>query len=566
MSAQIRVVWLGAIFLSIGVVLSARLVYFQFYQHDALVERGEREHRVRMDVPARRGDILDRNGHPLAINVMYDTVAVVGSQVKKPDQIASVLSPILEMRPEEILAHIDPASNQAVPIKKEVPAAAIQSIPFADLPGIQPASTQSRHYAEGSLAARTLGFVGTDFHGLAGLENYYDDELSGTPGMLDTESDNFGQEIILGRKVRIAPRDGADIVLTLDRYLQRTTERLLADAVVKNKATGGTIIIMEPATGSIVASATLPTYSLNDDGRFRDDQTPLFRSAMASDQYEPGSVLKLLTMAAGLEDNVVAPDTTINDTGIVTINGVAVRNWNLQGNGIINMTDVLIHSSNIGAQFVAGKLGQERFYDYFDKFGLGKLTGIGLPGEAPGTVRTYRSPAWNRLDLATNSFGQGIAATPIQVITAMSAIANDGVLMKPHLVQEIRRPEGIQTIAPEPVERIISPRTAQVLRGMMVHVLEQKDLEQWRVPGYRTAGKTGTADFAANGGYNTGKTFASVIAFAPAAEPRFAILIRLDAPEKIYGGVVAVPVLSELLPQLYTYARIPPSDAIPGGQ
>jgi cell division protein FtsI/penicillin-binding protein 2 len=191
---------------------------------------------------------------------------------------------------------------------------------------------------------------------------------------------------------------------------------------------------------------------------------------------------------------------------------------------------------------------------------------VDLPGEIPGMVRTNQRADWNKIDLVTNSFGQGIAVTPIQVAAAMATIANDGARMRPRFVREIRSPGGIQTIPPEQVGQVVSPRTAQTLRGMMVHVLEQQALEQWRIPGYRTAGKTGTADYATIAGYKSGKTFASVVAMAPAEAPRFAISIRLDAPDAIYGGRVAVPVLAELLPALYTYYRVAPSDAIPGGQ
>jgi cell division protein FtsI/penicillin-binding protein 2 len=542
------------------------LVLFQVLEHEELKDRATAEHHRQVPVPARRGDILDRNGQPLAITVMYGSVEVIGTQIKTPERTAALLAPLIQARPEDILARIDPQSAVPVAVATGLPAATISSVENADIPGVITRPDQSRHYPEGSLAARVIGVVGKDFDGLAGIENYYDEELAGTPGLLDTELNTVGQEIILGRKKRVPPRDGSDLVLTIDRYTQRLSERILTQAVASNHSTGGSIIIMDPATGEVLASATVPTYDLNDERRFRPESTALFKSAEVADQYEPGSVLKLLTMAAGLEEGEVTPQSTLNDTGLVTINGVPVRNWNLAGNGIITMTEVLIYSSNIGAQYVAGKLGPDRFYKYFERFGLGVRSGADLPGEIPGMIRTNQRPDWNRLDLVTNSFGQGVAVTPIQVISAMASIANDGLRMRPHFVREIRSPRGTQTIAPEPVERVISPHTAQTLRGMMVQVLEQKALEQYRVPGFRTAGKTGTADYATIGGYKSGKTVASVVALAPAESPRLAILIRLDAPEAIYGGRVAVPVLSELLPALYTYYRIAPSDAVPGGQ
>lgn len=566
MSSRGRLLWLGGAFLACGITLAVRLVYFQIVLHDEFVAKGQETHRQQLTIPARRGDILDRSGSPLAITVSYGVVQIDAGQVEDPDNVARTLAPLLELRPEDVRAKIDKSNKQSVVLKAGVPAATMHAIDEWRLPGVVLTSAQSRRYAEGSLAARVLGFVGTDYQGLAGIELQYDDELAGAPGRLDTDLDTHGQEIVLGRRVRVAPRDGADLVLTIDRFVQRTAERLLAEAVVANKATGGVIMVMEPSTGGVLASATLPTYSLTDEALFRPETTPLHKAAEVTDQFEPGSILKVLTMAAGLNEGVVRPETVVNDTGVVSVNGVEVRNWNLVGNGLINMTELLIRSSNIGAQYVAGQLGPERFYHYFEQFGFGQRTGVDLPGEVPGMMRTPAAAHWNRLDLVTNSFGQGIALTPMQVITAVAGVGNDGLMMQPRFVREIRRPDGVESVDPRPVRQIVSPYTAQVLRGMMVHVIEQKALDQYRIPGYRTAGKTGTADFATVGGYKSGKTFASVVALAPAAEPRFAILIRLDAPEAIYGGRVAVPVLAGLLPELYAYYRVPPSDIVPGGQ
>lgn len=557
-----RLLALAALLLGCGALLVVRLYSVQITEHPRFAALARDEHHQTIEVPARRGDILDRNENPLALTVMFATVSLAGAEVKDPIATAQKLAPFAQMSVDEIIQRVDRSNKQLVPLRTGVPAATAVQIEELRLPGVYLTSTPARHYPEGSLAARTLGFVGRDFHGLAGIESGQDEYLAGIPGSIDTERDTTGQEILLGRRMIEQPRDGADLVLTIDRFAQRTAERHLADAVAKNKASGGTIIVMEPATGALLAIATSPTYNLTDEQLFRPELEPLYRPAEVTDQYEPGSVLKVITMAAGLDAGVVRPDSVVLDNGSVSIDGATVRNWNLQGNGSITMTQVLIYSSNIGAQYVANKLGPQRFYNYIESFGFGRPTGVGLPGEAPGMVRSATSPGWTRIDLITNSFGQGIAVTPMQLVSAIAAIGNDGLMMKPKLVREIRGVEGTRAVSPEPVRQVISPETAQTLRSMLVAVLEQKALEPHRIPGYRLAGKTGTADVVADGGYRSGKTYASVIALAPAHNPRFAVLIRLDSPEGLYGGVVAVPVLRQLLPELFNYFRVAPTEPV----
>jgi cell division protein FtsI/penicillin-binding protein 2 len=351
----------------------------------------------------------------------------------------------------------------------------------------------------------------------------------------------------------------------LDRYVQRTAERLLDEAVKKNKARGGLIMVMEPSTGRILAAATNPTYSLTDDVLYRPEQGALYKSTIVTDQYEPGSTMKVVTMSSAIEEGLVNPSTTINDTGLAFVDGVAIHNWDGAANGQITMTQVLIKSSNVGTQWVSGLLGADRFYHYLDSFGFGKRTGVRLPGEVQGTVRTNQSENWTRVDLATNSYGQGVAVTPLQMLSAIASLANDGMLMKPRFVREVRGPDGAQVIEPEMVGQTVSPKTARTVIQMMEEVAQQESLRQHRIPGYRIALKTGTADTPTNLGYNLDVTFASVVSLLPADDPRFAVLIRLDGPEALYGGVVAAPVLKQLGQELFTYYRIAPSDLVAAG-
>jgi cell division protein FtsI/penicillin-binding protein 2 len=551
---------LSALFLGVGLLLVWRLFQLQIIEHEWFVEQAREERYQTKTLPAKRGSILDANGAPLAVSVLYERVEVVGSQVRDPNAAANKLAALLGLSPEDVRAKIDPASKSLVLLKSPLPSALAAEVANQKLDGVYLRPIPVRTYPEGSIAAQVLGFVGHDASGLAGLELSYDEELAGVPGEVKSERDTVGHEIALGERVVVEPKQGADLVLTIDRFVQRLAERTLADAVATNKALGGLILIMEPNTGAILAMASLPTYSLTDGELFRPGEEALLKSVQVTNQYEPGSVMKVITMAAGLEERKVTPKTTVNDTGSIEVGGAVLRNWDLQANGVIDMTRVLLRSSNVGTQYVSGLLGPDLFYHYIGAFGFGQLTGVRLPGEVSGTVRSPADEGWTRVDLATNAYGQGIAVTPVQMLTAVSAIANGGVLMKPQIVRSKRRGEQVEPVTPEPVRQVISAETARTLTEMMIEVLEQPALDAHRLPGYRFAGKTGTADFPTNLGYTSGKTYASVVAFGPLPDPRLSILIRLDAPEAIYGGLVAAPVLKSLLQELMPYYRIPAAD------
>lgn len=544
-------------FLGVGLLLGYRLFNLQVGEHDRYDAIAQEERLQQTTLPARRGAVLDTNGNPLAVSVQYATVEVVGADVTDPATTAAQLAPLLELRPQEILTRIDPRSRLLRPIKSGLPSAVAVQVEELRLPGIFQRQVPARVYPEGSLAAQVLGFVGRDSEGLAGIEFSMDEALTGKPGLVQAERDTEGNELPFGQRVLVEPEQGADLVLTIDRFVQRLAERTLAEAVASNKASGGQILVMEPKTGAILAMASWPTYNLTDEDRFKPGQEALYKTVQVTNQYEPGSVMKAVTMAAGLEERLVTPSTKVNDTGLVEIGGAILRNWDFRANGPITMTEVLIRSSNIGAQSVSGLLGPDRFYRYIDAFGFGRPTGVNLPGEVAGTVRTPADVGWSRVDLATNAYGQGIAVTPLQMLAAISTIANDGLRMKPRIVREIRRAGRVEPVPPEPIQQVVSPETARTLTEMMVAVLEQPALEPHRVAGYRFAGKTGTADFPTNLGYTSGKTYASIVAFGPLPDPRFSVLIRLDAPEAIYGGVVAAPVLKRLLEEMLSYYRIP---------
>lgn len=569
-SFRARIFLLAALFLGCACLLVYRLYTFQWLQRDQYVEQATRNHQRTLEVPAQRGSIFDAHGNPLAVTVNLDAVSITGKELKeqrKAELTAQNLATLLGMAPQEVLAMVDPDRDDPVVVRERLPAALSDQIKDAvddgQLPGVYVEPRPVRMYPEGPLAPQIIGFLGRDRDGLAGLEYYFDTELTGQPGVIETEADTTDKEIILARRIVKPPRDGVDLILTIDRYVQRTLERELAEAVRANKASGGLIMVMEPATGAILGMASLPTVTISDPMVIKPGDQMLHKAVGVTNQYEPGSVMKLVTMAAGLELGQVTPNLIVNDTGIVTFQNArgqpptTIKNWDLRANGPISMTEVLIRSSNVGTYFVAQKVGKDELYKYFAQFGFGKATGVQLPGEVPGTVRTPDNPAWSVVDLATNSYGQGIAVTPIQMLNAIAAIGNDGVLMKPTIVREIDGPDGAKMVEPEQIRRVISVQTARTLREMMVAVDEQPGLQAHRIPGIRVAAKTGTADFPTDLGYTSGKTFASMVALIPADRPKLAILVRLDAPEAIYGGTVAAPVLKRVGSELAAYYRIP---------
>jgi cell division protein FtsI/penicillin-binding protein 2 len=562
LSVPLRLGTICAVLAGAALVLVFRLFTFQIAEVDKYRTLAMDERSAKLPIPARRGGLLDTNGHPIAVSVMYESVSLLGAQIKDPDKTANALAPILGLNANDIRGKIDRTNQVPLVLKANVTSAVSEQIKALSLAGVYTEKEPVRRYPEGSLASQILGFVGRDREGLGGLEMSYDTLLAGSPGLIETERDSAGGEISQGRRVLTPPQEGADLVLTLDRYIQRTAERLLAEAVIKNKARGGLILVMDPATGGIIAAASNPTYSLTEDEIYKPEQAGLFKSTIVTDQFEPGSTMKVVTMASAIEEGLLSPGTTYTDTGFAQVGGVGIRNWDGAANGTISMTTALAKSSNVVLQWVAGLLGPNRFYQHLEGFGFGEKTGVRLPGEVSGTVRTPESDLWTRVDLATNSYGQGIAVTPLQMLNAVSSFASDGKLMRPQLVKEVRTQSGTQAQQAEVIGQTVSPRTARTILSMMEEVGAQEAYAQYRIPGYRIALKTGTADTPTNLGYALNLTFASTVALFPAENPRFAVLVRLDGPEALYGGTTAVPVLHDLAREMFSYYRIPPSQPI----
>ena len=554
--------------------LLVRLLYWQVLQAEPLQKKIAAQHELDESVPARRGSLYDASGDLLAGSMAADYVYAEPAKVKNPEDVAARLAPILEVPAEELVAVFSDKKRQVVRLlggRKLMPE---QSDEVAKLriPGIFLEPTTRRTYPGNRLGAHLLGFVDNDGTGWYGLEGQYGGQnggpVRGTPGRLRAERDTAGNEIAFAERQWQPPVDGMDLVLTIDRTIQYIAERELERAVVQHKASGGTIIVMDPKTGAVLAMANRPGFDPN---RFEEfsDQTAVFANPAVSLQYEPGSTFKVLTMAAALNERLVTPETTYNDTGVFTIGGWPIRNWDRKANGVTNMTQLLEKSSNVGTSWVAvNKLGAERFYRYISAFGIGQKTGIDLEGEGAGTVKDFRSKTWSEADLATNSFGQALSATPLQMATAVSAIANGGILMRPYVVKQVVDPTTKKVVSetqPRIVRQVITRETASTLLTMMVSAAENGETRGTLVPGFKVAGKTGTAQIPdpVNGGYDPQMTIASFIGAVPADDPQFVILVKIDRPQdEPWGSLIAKPAFAIIGQELTRYRRVRPTEPI----
>ena len=504
-------------------------------------------------------------GYPAALALQY-TANLLPEQVTRemvPQSIRDLESILEEPvdQPEKTVARIVGRTEaQHIRLGDHFPAAIGQQIDALDCDALTIKTSVHRVYPDGSLAASVLGFV--DYmnanKGRYGLEERYEHTLRGREGRWYGIRDVRGQQVLLTQEGYQPVHDGVDLLLTIDRNVQYRVEAILREALVAHGAASGNIIVMDCRTGAILAMANYPTYS---PATYWDVDQNLeqVRNTAVSTLYEPGSVFKPLTLAAALDAHVIRPDDVYDDRGEICVGPRCFKNSDELAHGPTTMTEVVAYSRNVGAAYVAAQLGEARFYEYVRKFGFGEITGIDLAYESPGIMRVPGQPEWNKQDLVTNSFGQGIAVTPLQVVAAYSAMANGGVLMRPYVVAALRGDSGLQYTNPFRVRRVISSETAQQITQMMADALEL-GMKQASLPGYRFAGKSGTAEIPEQEGYRRENIIASFIGFGPIPNPRFVVLVKLDKPTEGYWGLeVAAPEFSKLNKFLVDYYGIPPT-------
>jgi len=566
----------------VAAVIIARLFYWQFL---AKVSTNLASLANESKIPASRGEIYAADGFPLVANqeafLLYGQPNEIGSD---PKAVANKLAPFLvsekystssaqlsvdeqKKKEEEIKSQeqnlAEKLSNKKlfwVQLARKVPLELKTKIESLSQKGLDFERDTKRFYPEASMAAQVLGFVGSDKFGddtgYFGLEGYYDGQLRGQDGRLGEEKDPLGFPILVGSYRSMPPKEGDSLYLTIDRSIQYIVEKRLSQDVQKYGAKDGTVIVADPKTGHILAMATYPNYN---PGLFSEYSESDFKNPAVSDTYEPGSTFKLIAMSAALDLSLLDPNTRCDVcSGPRKIGDYQIETWNKQYRPNSTMTEVIEYSDNVGMTFVADKLGTDRFFDYIRKFGFGSKTGIDLQGEVTGLIRP--KDQWRPIDLATASFGQGVAVTPIQMVQAVQAIANGGKLINPRLVEKIVE-NGREIRIDLPAERqVISPKTAALMTEMMVNAVEKGEARAFAPKGYSIAGKTGTAQIPVAGNYDPTKTIASFVGFAPAQNPKFVMLVRFTEPSSsVFGSETAAPTFFGIAKDIFNYLSISPN-------
>jgi len=558
----------GIIFLAI----IGRLFFWQIINQDQLLAQAENQRWQENLIPAKRGDILYQDGYPLAVDQTTFTLHVFKPEltISAKDLIAN-LAPIIFQDQEkqeeqketeterERLTSLLESELLWVPIGQKISQENQEKIAQANIAGTHFAKNFSRHYPQESQASHLLGFVGKNAQGenigYFGVEGFYDEVLKGKDGLIIQEKDALGKPIILGESKKIEPQDGVNLNLFLDRKIQWAVEKHLKEGVEQYQAKSGTVIVSDPNTGGILAMASYPNFDPN---QYAQTDPELFNNPAISQVFEPGSIFKIVTMAAALDQKAINPETicSICD-GPVQIGEHQIKTWNNEYRPGSNMRQVLEHSDNVGLVFVGQKLGRKNFLNYLAKFGFGQKTGIDLQGEASGTVKEPNQ--WYDFELATATFGQGLGVTAIQMTQSVNTIANGGYLIRPKVVKAIT---GQTKVTPPPIEkeRIISQEAAESMTDMMVGVVKNSSIP-WTDGQVQIAGKTGTAQIFINNQYDPNKTIASFIGFAPAKDPEFTMLVILFEPSaSVWGSRTAAPIWFDIAKDIFLIKSINPRE------
>jgi cell division protein FtsI/penicillin-binding protein 2 len=544
------------------IVLVAQLVQVQIIDHVFYKDwaREQRERPIAMADPP-RGVIRDRNGHLLAGNtVMYSieaNTALVLDEAAVALELASALHlPVYHV--ERLLGDDAPWVQIATPVSKEMG----EQVADLRISGITVRPLWAREYPEGLLASHVLGFCNAEGRGYYGVEGFHDESLR--PKQVECEGpvDPASEQVPWTVAPVVLPQSGEELILTLDRTVQALAEEELARSVYEYQADGGTIIVMDPRTFEILALASLPDYDPNHYIEYYDLDPRPFDDPAVSHQYEPGSVFKVLTVAAALDTGLVTPATTYFDQGWIEVGGALITNAFFdQANREHTVSDILVHSLNVGSAWLSTQMGTDVFYRYLLAFGIGRPTGVDLAGEAAGQLwlpDDYEH--WHDSNLGTNSFGQGLAVTPIQMIAAVATVANDGTRLRPHIVARRISADGTTyTFQPMVEAQVVSRQVARAVTDMMVQAVEE-GMTHAKIDGYRVAGKSGTAQIPVPGGYDKEATITSFVGFGPVPDPQLIILVKLDRPRtSSWASDTATLAFHRLASRLFVVMDLPPS-------
>ncbi len=542
--------------------LTARVVYLMVFRSEHYAEMAEDLHQRERKIKARRGRILDRNGEVLADNRTVCTISVIHSQIREPEKVIEVLARELEMEEEEVRKRVEKVSSMEK-IRSNVEKETGDAIRAYGLAGVKVDEDYKRYYPWSELASKVLGFTGADNQGILALESYYESWLEGEPGIILETTDARGVQIEGEGEKRVEPVSGDDLCISLDRNIQQYATQLAVQVKKTKEADSVSILVMRPDNGEILALADVPEYDLNDPFTLPEGAVPateeerqdllnrMWRNACISDTYEPGSAFKIITASAALEEGVVTEEDTFQCPGYIVVDDRKIRCAKVQGHGTETFVQGTMNSCNPVFVTVGLRLGTNRYYHYFEQFGLKKKTGIDLPGEA-GTIM-HREEDMGPVELATVSFGQSFQITPIQLATTVSSLINGGKRITPHFGLKTLNEEGKVTHTfTWPAEKgIVSEDTSSRMREILFQVVENGGGQNGKVEGYRIGGKTATSETLPRG---TGRYISSFLGFAPAQDPKVLALCIIRNPQGVYyGGQVAAPVIRQLFENILPY-------------
>ena len=527
-----------------------RLAYLELFRYPDFLARAERQQQHLVEISPKRADILDRNAHELAMSTSVDSCFAVPSEIPDPDMVAMLLGRILGVPPDEIVTRLA-SSHSFVWIARKLPPETAARIVALNLRGIYFQREDQRFYPKRELAAPVLGYVDIDEHGIGGVEYQLDGRIRSKPGRMMILADAHSRWFDSSDKT---PEAGSSVLLTIDENIQFIAEKELAAAIAETHSKAGTVIVQDPSNGEILAMASWPTFNPNAAG----GSAPEARMNRAVGAlYEPGSVFKIVTLSAAIDQGITTPDEVVDcQMGAIYIAGHRIRDHHPFG--LLTVSEILAHSSDVGAIKIGLRLGAPKLYDYIRAYGFGSPSGIDLPGENRGLLR--RLDNWTPISIGAVSMGQEVGVTPVQMITAVSAIANGGLLYRPHVVLALRKgSEQITAPEPEP-RRVVRVTTAATMRAMLEGVVLRGTGKLAQLDGYTTAGKTGTAQKIdpATGRYSATQLIASFVGFAPINNPAVTVLVQLDSPVGAHeGGEVAAPAFRHIAEQVLAYRNVP---------
>ena len=554
-----RLLWIFAFLAAWALIIVARLAQVQLVRHEHYVARAQRQHERTVELNPVRGRILDARGRVLAESVAAESIYADPQAITDHRAVAKALARVkgIGLTAREIEAKLRGNGSFAW-VARQLPLDVTAEAKKLGLGGIYFLESRRRWYPRTTLGANVIGYVGVDGNGLAGIEHSFDKHIHGTPGRVTLLKDARKGMYLVGGDGPNRPRDGHHVILTIDSVVQFLAERALQKAVTQYRATGGSVVVMDPNDGAILAMASYPTFDPN---RFREFSDVAWRNRNVHDLYEPGSTFKIVTAAAGLEERIVTPSQMLDcGNGAITIANITIHEHDGHQYGLLSFEDVIVNSSNVGSARVGLALGPSRFHEWIRRFGFGERTGIPLPGEATGLLR--KANKWSLVSPASISIGQEIGVTPLQIVSAVATVAAGGMRVEPRIVEQVIDDDDRVVYEPprRAPERVMSERTAAVLNEFLKAVVSRGTGTNAALAEHVVAGKTGTAQKAGRGGYSADRYVGSFAGYVPADRPRVAILVVIDEPKgEHYGGMVAAPAFREIAEGTLRYLGVPPS-------